>query len=163
MNSLHRALHHDGDGSFPFRFLAWNYRDLVSPFMDPLGILLLLPSTVGPMTPPSAANAIDAIFDRPRGAAAILFWVEDCSSTVPIPQCLRDTYLPSLLAVIESTNPSDSVSPFTPGLLPYQLLPFGPRHYGCPLRNMPRSSRHLTRPTKSSAGTISLPLTSIPQ
>jgi len=66
------------------------------------------------MTPPSAA--IDAIFNRPRDAAAILFLIEDSSYMVPLWQRLRDSYLPSLLAAIEGANPSASVSPFAPAL-----------------------------------------------
>ena len=69
------------------------------------------------MTPPSAA--IDAIFNRPRDAAAILFLIEDSSYMTPLWQRLRDSYLPSLLAAIESANPSASVSPSTPAPPPY--------------------------------------------
>ena len=72
------------------------------------------------MTPPSAA--IDAIFNRPRDAAAILFLIEDSSYMPPLWQRLRDSYLPSLLAAIEGANPSASVSPLTPAL-PLLLTP----------------------------------------
>lgn len=66
------------------------------------------------MTPPFAA--IDAIFNRPRDAAAILFLVEDSTHMVPLWQRLRDNYLPPLLTAIKSANPSASVSPLIPGL-----------------------------------------------
>jgi len=66
------------------------------------------------MTPPSAA--IDAIFNRPRDAAAILFLIEDSSYMAPLWQRLRDSYIPSLLTAIESANPSASVSPFPPAI-----------------------------------------------
>ena len=81
---------------------------LVSPFMSPLG-LPLLPPTLAQMTPPSAA--IDAIFSRPRDAAAILFLVEDSTQMVPLWQRLREAYLPSLLAAVKTANPSVPVSP----------------------------------------------------
>lgn len=71
------------------------------------------------MTSPFAA--IDAIFDRPRDAAAILFLVEDSSHMSPLWQRLRDTYLPSLLTAIKDANPSASVSPFVP-VLPLLLI-----------------------------------------
>ena len=71
------------------------------------------------MTPPSAA--IDAIFNRPRDATAILFLIEDSSYMAPLWQRLRDSYLPPLLAAIEGANPSASVSPSAPAL-PLQLI-----------------------------------------
>ena len=66
------------------------------------------------MTSPLAA--IDAIFNRPRDAAAVLFLIEDSNYMNSLWQGLRDSYLPSLLAAIESANPAASVSPFTPAL-----------------------------------------------
>lgn len=66
------------------------------------------------MTPPSAA--IDAIFNRPRDAAAILFLIEDSGYMVPLWQGLRNSYLPSLLTALKGANPSAPVSPFTPAL-----------------------------------------------
>ena len=70
------------------------------------------------MTPPFAA--IDAIFNRPRDAAAILFLVEDSSHMVPLWQRLGDSYIPSILTAIKGANPSAPVSPSTPAL---PLLP----------------------------------------
>jgi hypothetical protein len=74
------------------------------------------------MTSPSAA--IDAIFNRPRDAAAILFLIEDSGYMIPLWQRLRDSYLPSLLNAIKSANPSAAVSPFAPAppLLPIVTL-----------------------------------------
>ena len=66
------------------------------------------------MTSPFAA--IDAIFNRPRDAAAILFLIEDSGYVVPLWQRLRDSYLPSFLAAIKNANPSVPVSPFAPPL-----------------------------------------------
>jgi len=66
------------------------------------------------MTSPFAA--IDAIFNRPSDAAAILFLIEDSSYTIPLWQRLRDSYLPSFLAAIKGANPSASVSPLAPAL-----------------------------------------------
>jgi hypothetical protein len=89
-------------------------RGLVSPSMNPLD-LLLLPR---PMASPFVA--IDAIFNRSRDAAAILFLIEDSYSMVPLWQRLRDSYLPCLLNAIKGANPSAAVSPFAPAPL---LLP----------------------------------------
>ena len=66
------------------------------------------------MTSPFAA--IDAIFGRPRDAAAILFLIEDSSYMVPLWQRLRDSYIPPFLTAIKGANPSASVSPFAPAL-----------------------------------------------
>ena len=66
------------------------------------------------MTSPFAA--IDAIFSRPRDAAAILFLIEDSGYMVPFWQRLRDSYVPSFLTAIKGANPSASVSPLTPAL-----------------------------------------------
>jgi len=66
------------------------------------------------MTSPFAA--IDAIFNRPRDAAAVLFLIEDSTYMDPLWQRLRDSYLPSLLAAVKGGNPSASVSPLTPTL-----------------------------------------------
>ncbi|KAF9653585.1 hypothetical protein BDM02DRAFT_1589828 [Thelephora ganbajun] len=60
--------------------------------------------------------AIDAIFDRPRDAAAILFLIEDSTYMAPLWQRLRNSYLPSLLNTIKGANSSAAVSPFTPAL-----------------------------------------------
>lgn len=67
------------------------------------------------MTLPFAA--IDAIFSRRRGAAAILFLLEDSSYMAPLWQHLRDSYIPSFLTTIKNANPSAPVSPFTPAFL----------------------------------------------
>jgi len=67
------------------------------------------------MTSPFAA--IDAIFGRPRDAAAILFLIEDSSYMVPLWQRLRDSYISPFLTAIKGANPSASVSPFAPALL----------------------------------------------
>ncbi|KAF9644148.1 hypothetical protein BDM02DRAFT_3190853 [Thelephora ganbajun] len=56
------------------------------------------------MTPSSAI--INAIFNCPRDAAAILFLIEDSSHMAPLWQCLKDSYLPSLLAAVRGANPS---------------------------------------------------------
>jgi len=72
------------------------------------------------MTPPSAA--IDAIFSRPRDAAAILFLIEDSGCMIPLWQRLRDSYLPSLLAAIEGANPPAPVRPFAPALSPLLII-----------------------------------------
>ena len=77
---------------------------------DPFG-LPLLPPTLAQMAPPSAV--IDAIFSRPRDAAAILFLVEDSTQMVPLWQHLREAYLPSLLAAVGTANPSVPMSPWT--------------------------------------------------
>lgn len=66
------------------------------------------------MTSPFAA--IDAIFNRPRDAAAILFLIEDTGYMAPLWQRLRDSYLPSFLTAIKGGNPSASVSPSAPAL-----------------------------------------------
>ena len=78
------------------------------------------------MTLPFAA--IDAIFGRPRdAAAAILFLIEDSSYMVPVWQRLRDSYISPFLTAIKGANPSASVSPFTPALphLPTASYPPG--------------------------------------
>ena len=75
------------------------------------------------MTSPFAA--IDAIFNRPRDAAAILFLIEDSGYMVPLWQHLRDSYLPSILAATSGANPSAPVSPLTPPpLSPLPIISF---------------------------------------
>ena len=66
------------------------------------------------MTSPFAA--INAIFNRPRGAAAVLFLIEDSCYMDPLWQRLRDSYLPSLLNAIKDANPSAVVSSLAPAL-----------------------------------------------
>jgi hypothetical protein len=64
----------------------------------------------------SPLAAIDAIFSRPRDAAAILFLIEDSGYMVSLWQHLRDSYIPPFLTAIKGANPSASVSPSTPAL-----------------------------------------------
>lgn len=56
------------------------------------------------MTSPFAA--IDATFNRPRDAAAILFLIEDSSYMASLWQRLKDAYIPPLLNAITLANPS---------------------------------------------------------
>ena len=77
--------------------------------MNPLGPLLL-PSTAGPND--LALRCINAIFNCPRDAAAVLFLIEDSTNMDPLWQRLRDSYLPPLLAAVKGGNPSASVSLF---------------------------------------------------
>ena len=58
----------------------------------------------------SPLTAIDATFNRPRDALAILFLIEDSSYMHPLWQHLKDAYLPSLFNAIELANPSAPVS-----------------------------------------------------
>lgn len=71
------------------------------------------------MTSPFAA--IDAIFNRPRDAAAVLFLIEDSSYMVPLWSHLRGSYLPSLLNAIKVANISAAVSQSVP-VLPLLLI-----------------------------------------
>ena len=82
-------------------------------FTNPLG-LRYFPRQLVQMNSP--LTAIDAIFNRPRDAAAVLFLIEDSSYMVPLWQHLRDSYLPSFLTAIKNANPSAPVSPFSPVL-----------------------------------------------
>ena len=68
------------------------------------------------MALPSAA--IDAIFNRPRDNAAILFLIEDSRYMSPLWQYVREAYLPSLLDAIQEANPAAAVSQSTPTLPP---------------------------------------------
>lgn len=68
----------------------------------------------------SPLTAIDAIFSRPREAAAILFLIESSCYVAPLWQRLRESYIPSFFNAIKGANPSAVVSPFAP-VLP--LLP----------------------------------------
>ena len=70
------------------------------------------------MTSPFAA--IDAIFNRPRDAAAVLFLIEDSTYMISLWPHLRDNYLPTLLNVIKVANLSAAVSRSAP-LLPLLL------------------------------------------
>ena len=71
------------------------------------------------MALPSAA--IDAIFNRPRDAAAILFLIEDSRYMSPLWQHVREAYLPSLLNAIQVANPTAAVSQSAPALS-HQLI-----------------------------------------
>lgn len=73
------------------------------------------------MTSPFAA--IDATFNRPRDAAAILFLIEDSSYMAPLWQRLKDAYIPHLFNAITLANPSAAVSQFVP-TLPLPLIVF---------------------------------------
>ncbi|KAF9787393.1 hypothetical protein BJ322DRAFT_1187493 [Thelephora terrestris] len=74
------------------------------------------------MTSPSAA--IDAIFNRPRDAAAILFLIEDSSSLASLWQHVRDAYLPSLLNAVQAANPTFAAE--TLWMITSQHAPFNP-------------------------------------
>ncbi|KAF9786626.1 hypothetical protein BJ322DRAFT_1184338 [Thelephora terrestris] len=74
------------------------------------------------MSSPSAA--IDAIFNRPRDAAAILFLIEDSSSLASLWQHVTDAYLPSLLNAIQAANPTVPVE--TLWMTTSQKAPFNP-------------------------------------
>jgi hypothetical protein len=70
------------------------------------------------MTSPFAA--IDAIFNRPRDAAAVLFLIEDSTYMASLWSHLRASYLPPLLSAIKASNLSVAVSLSAP------VLPFSP-------------------------------------
>lgn len=57
--------------------------------------------------------AIDATFNRPRDAAAILFLIEDSRYMSPLWRRVREAYLPSLLNAVQVSNPTAAVSQFT--------------------------------------------------
>ena len=63
--------------------------------------------------------AIDAIFNRPRDAAAVLFLIEDSSYMSSLWSHLRRSYLPSLLDAIKAANLSAAVSQSAPVLPPH--------------------------------------------
>ena len=72
------------------------------------------PQRLAQMAPPSAA--IDAIFNRSRDAAAILFLIEDTSNInmVPLWQHLRNSYLPPFLDAISSSTSVSMPAPTLP-------------------------------------------------
>ncbi|KAF9788021.1 hypothetical protein BJ322DRAFT_1018687 [Thelephora terrestris] len=74
------------------------------------------------MTSPSAA--IDAIFNRPRDAAALLFLIEDSKPLASLWQHVRDAYLPTLLNAIQAANPTAAAE--TLWMTTSQLAPFNP-------------------------------------
>ena len=89
-------------------------------FITSLGLPLLPPQFQ--MTLSSAA--IDAIFNRPRQAAAVLFLIEDSSYMIPLWPHLKDSYLPYLLNAIKAANVTAAVSRPTSALpLSYRSPP----------------------------------------
>jgi hypothetical protein len=71
------------------------------------------------MTSPFAT--IDAIFNRPSHAAAVLFLIEDSSYMVSLWPHLKASYLPPLLSAIKAANLSANVSQSAP-VLPLSLF-----------------------------------------